>query len=128
MVAPSAGVNVTRRTGAKHKRGAAAKIARAAPHRDRSADEHRVDAPHVGGRVVELAAFGKHRLIEEDIGEVVEVRAAVQALDERVLGVDLEHRLRRRRGLHDELFQRLAHHLPAALPATKARIESRLAA
>ena len=31
-------------------------------------------------------------------------------------------------GLHAELFQQLAHHLPAALPATKARIEERLAA
>ena len=30
--------------------------------------------------------------------------------------------------LHDELFQQLAWHLPAALPATKARIEQRLAA
>jgi len=31
-------------------------------------------------------------------------------------------------GLHAELFQQLAHHLPAALPATKAKIEERLAA
>ncbi|XHS79494.1 phosphoenolpyruvate carboxykinase (GTP) [Burkholderiaceae bacterium UC74_6] len=31
-------------------------------------------------------------------------------------------------GLHAELFQQLAHHLPAALPSTKARIEARLAA
>lgn len=30
--------------------------------------------------------------------------------------------------LHAELFQQLAHHLPAELPATKARIEERLAA
>jgi phosphoenolpyruvate carboxykinase (GTP) len=30
-------------------------------------------------------------------------------------------------GLHTELFQQLAHHLPAELPATKARIEERLA-
>ena len=30
--------------------------------------------------------------------------------------------------LHDELFQHLAYHLPAELPATKARIEERLAA
>jgi phosphoenolpyruvate carboxykinase (GTP) len=30
--------------------------------------------------------------------------------------------------LHDELFAQLAHHLPAELPATKARIEARLAA
>lgn len=29
--------------------------------------------------------------------------------------------------LHDELFAQLAHHLPAALPAVKARIEERLA-
>ncbi|MFG6468197.1 phosphoenolpyruvate carboxykinase (GTP) [Roseateles sp. BYS87W] len=29
--------------------------------------------------------------------------------------------------LHDELFAQLAHHLPAALPAVKARIEQRLA-
>ena len=29
--------------------------------------------------------------------------------------------------LHDELFAQLAHHLPAALPAVKARIEARLA-
>ncbi|MFG6464379.1 phosphoenolpyruvate carboxykinase (GTP) [Roseateles sp. DXS20W] len=29
--------------------------------------------------------------------------------------------------LHDELFAQLAHHLPAALPATKAQIEARLA-
>lgn len=31
-------------------------------------------------------------------------------------------------GLHAELFAQLAHHLPAELPATKARIEERLAA
>jgi len=31
-------------------------------------------------------------------------------------------------GLHAELFQQLAYHLPAELPATKARIEARLAA
>jgi phosphoenolpyruvate carboxykinase (GTP) len=30
--------------------------------------------------------------------------------------------------LHDELFRQLAWHLPAELPATKARIEERLAA
>ncbi|WAC73989.1 phosphoenolpyruvate carboxykinase (GTP) [Roseateles sp. SL47] len=30
--------------------------------------------------------------------------------------------------LHDDLFTQLAHHLPAELPATKARIETRLAA
>ena len=30
--------------------------------------------------------------------------------------------------LHDELFKQLAHHLPAALTATKAAIEKRLAA
>ena len=30
--------------------------------------------------------------------------------------------------LHTELFQQLAHHLPAELPATQARIEARLAA
>ena len=30
--------------------------------------------------------------------------------------------------LHDELFAQLAHHLPAELPATKARIEARLSA
>jgi phosphoenolpyruvate carboxykinase (GTP) len=30
--------------------------------------------------------------------------------------------------LHDELFRQLAHHLPAELPATKKRIEERLAA
>ena len=30
--------------------------------------------------------------------------------------------------LHDELFKQLAHHLPAALTATKTRIEARLAA
>jgi phosphoenolpyruvate carboxykinase (GTP) len=31
-------------------------------------------------------------------------------------------------GLHEELFQQLAHHLPAELPATKAVIANRLAA
>ena len=31
-------------------------------------------------------------------------------------------------GLHEELFQQLAHHLPAELPATKAAIATRLAA
>ena len=31
-------------------------------------------------------------------------------------------------GLHEELFAQLAYHLPAELPATKARIEARLAA
>jgi phosphoenolpyruvate carboxykinase (GTP) len=30
--------------------------------------------------------------------------------------------------LHDELFQQLAYHLPAEMPATKAKIEQRLAA
>ena len=30
--------------------------------------------------------------------------------------------------LHDELFQQLAYHLPAELPATKLKIEARLAA
>jgi phosphoenolpyruvate carboxykinase (GTP) len=30
--------------------------------------------------------------------------------------------------LHEDLFAQLAHHLPAALPATKAKIEQRLAA
>jgi phosphoenolpyruvate carboxykinase (GTP) len=30
--------------------------------------------------------------------------------------------------LHEELFAQLAHHLPAELPATKAKIEQRLAA
>jgi phosphoenolpyruvate carboxykinase (GTP) len=30
-------------------------------------------------------------------------------------------------GLHAELFAQLAHHLPAELPATKAKIEARLA-
>ena len=44
-----------------------------------------------------------------------------------VIGIEPEA-WRAELGLHDELFQRLAHHLPAALPATKARIESRLAA
>ena len=29
--------------------------------------------------------------------------------------------------LHQELFAQLAHHLPAELPATKARIQERLA-
>lgn len=31
-------------------------------------------------------------------------------------------------GLHEELFAQLAYHLPAELPATKAKIEARLAA
>jgi phosphoenolpyruvate carboxykinase (GTP) len=31
-------------------------------------------------------------------------------------------------GLHEALFQQLAHHLPAELPATKAAIAERLAA
>jgi phosphoenolpyruvate carboxykinase (GTP) len=30
--------------------------------------------------------------------------------------------------LHDELFAQLAYHLPAELPAAKARLEARLAA
>jgi phosphoenolpyruvate carboxykinase (GTP) len=30
--------------------------------------------------------------------------------------------------LHDELFTQLAYHLPAEMPATKAKIEQRLAA
>jgi phosphoenolpyruvate carboxykinase (GTP) len=30
--------------------------------------------------------------------------------------------------LHQELFDQLTHHLPAELPATKARIEQKLAA
>jgi len=45
---------------------------------------------------------------------------------ESVIGIDRaawQHELK----LHDELFEQLAYHLPAELPATKAKIEARLA-
>ncbi len=44
-----------------------------------------------------------------------------------VIGVD-KSAWQQELALHGELFQQLAHHLPQALPATKARIEARLAA
>jgi phosphoenolpyruvate carboxykinase (GTP) len=46
---------------------------------------------------------------------------------ERVIGIDRDA-WQQELKLHEELFQQLAHHLPAELPATKARIEQRLAA
>ncbi|MFY7903936.1 MAG: phosphoenolpyruvate carboxykinase domain-containing protein, partial [Rubrivivax sp.] len=44
-----------------------------------------------------------------------------------VIGID-KAAWRQELALHDELFRQLAWHLPAELPATKARIEERLAA
>jgi len=44
-----------------------------------------------------------------------------------VIGID-PSAWRQELAMHDELFARLAHHLPAELPATRARIEQRLAA
>jgi phosphoenolpyruvate carboxykinase (GTP) len=44
-----------------------------------------------------------------------------------VIGIDREAWMQELK-LHDELFQQLAYHLPADLPATKKRIEERLAA
>src|ERR1700712_1792237 len=67
--------------------------------RARSGDEQRVDPLHIGRRILELAAFGEQRLVEEDVREGVEMRAAVEALDERMLDVDLERRLAPRRRL-----------------------------
>jgi phosphoenolpyruvate carboxykinase (GTP) len=46
---------------------------------------------------------------------------------EQVIGID-RAAWRDELELHRELFEQLAHHLPAELPATKARIEERLAA
>jgi phosphoenolpyruvate carboxykinase (GTP) len=44
-----------------------------------------------------------------------------------VIGIDPDA-WRQEFALHDELFRKLAHHLPAQLPATKARLVDRLAA
>ncbi|HEU4458620.1 MAG TPA: phosphoenolpyruvate carboxykinase (GTP), partial [Methylibium sp.] len=46
---------------------------------------------------------------------------------ESVIGID-KAAWRQELKLHDELFGQLAHHLPTALPATKAKLEARLAA
>jgi phosphoenolpyruvate carboxykinase (GTP) len=46
---------------------------------------------------------------------------------QRVIGVDRSD-WKQELKLHRELFQQLAHHLPAELPATLARIEAKLAA
>jgi phosphoenolpyruvate carboxykinase (GTP) len=46
---------------------------------------------------------------------------------ESVIGID-KAAWQQELGLHAELFQQLAYHLPAELPATKAKIEQRLAA
>ena len=45
----------------------------------RSGHQQRVDAPHVGRRVLELAALGEQRLVEQDVRQVVEVRARRRA-------------------------------------------------
>ena len=46
------------------------------------------------GRVVELASLGQPGLLEHHVRQVLEVRlVAFEALDERMLGVDLEDAL-----------------------------------
>ena len=56
----------------------------------------------------------------EGTGFTAEQFAQVTSIDKAAWATEL--------GLHAELFQQLAYHLPAELPATKARIEARLAA
>ncbi len=53
--------------------------------------------------------------------------AFTQAQFESVIGIDREA-WKQELALHEELFQQLSYHLPAELPATKKRIEERLAA
>ena len=44
---------------------------------------------HISSRVRRQAAFGQQGLVEQDVGQVVEVHAAVQLFDQGVVGVDL---------------------------------------
>ena len=44
---------------------------------------------HISRRVGRQAAFGQQGLVEQDVGQVVEVHAAVQLFDQGVVGVDL---------------------------------------
>jgi hypothetical protein len=41
-------------------------------------------------RIVQLTAFGQQGLVEQDLRQIVEARVIGQALDQRMLGVDLE--------------------------------------
>src|SRR3990167_6732938 len=59
--------------------------------------QQRVHPLHISGGVFRQAAFGQQRLVKQDVGEVVEVRAALQLLHQRVLGVHFQDRLGGRR-------------------------------
>ena len=50
-----------------------------------------VHALHIRGGVLRQAALGQQGLVKQDVGQVVEVHAAVQLLHQRVLGVHLQH-------------------------------------
>ena len=54
------------------------------------------------------------------------VAQALLARGDSVIGID-KAAWQQELALHAELFKKLEYHLPAALPATKAQIEARLA-
>src|SRR3569833_2142529 len=61
------------------------------------AHQHPVQAQHVVGRVRNLTALGKRGLIEQELGQLLEVfliGLTVEVLHDRVAGVDFERRLR----------------------------------
>jgi hypothetical protein len=57
------------------------------------ADQQCVDPLHIGRRVVRHATFGQQRLVKQDVRQVVEMHRALELLDQRVFGIDFQHRL-----------------------------------
>ncbi len=55
-------------------------------------------------RILRQPAFGQQGLVVEDLGQVMEVHRAIELLDQRVFGVDLQHGLAVR-GLLAGLFE-----------------------
>ncbi len=52
--------------------------------------QKRVDAFHIGGRVLGQTALGQQGLVEQDVRQVVEMHRAVELFDQRVLGIDFQ--------------------------------------
>jgi murein tripeptide amidase MpaA len=55
--------------------------------------QQRIHPLDVSRRVFRQAAFGQQGLVKQDVGQVVEVHAAVQLFHQRVLGVHFQHGL-----------------------------------
>src|SRR3990167_3367241 len=66
---------------------------------NRRVQQQRVDTAHIRRRVFELPTFSQQRLIEQDVGEVVEVGTGFQLLHQGVVRVHFQNGLDLGRGL-----------------------------